>query len=232
MRARAAAVRTLAAAGFGLAVWAGGVAPASADPVLPVDPAIPLPVPVDAAAPPAVDPAVAPADPAAAPATAAAPQTLLGQFAQTGQSNPLAIMQDLLAGSPQPAAVGLGALPPGTDSTGPGTDPWSLAQWLNPRNFRMPTSDQASPYALSPNDNPSLFDRVNAFKGVHALAHSNLGRMPGSELGQALPGTAPPPGTNIPAGLEQYYVDPAAALPPATVPSVEQLLLPTVTAPN
>lgn len=229
MRARAAVVGALAAAGFGLAVLAGGVAPASADPVLPVDPTIPQPVPVDAAAPPAADPAVAPADPAAAPATAAAPQTLLGQFAQSAQSNPLAIMQDLLAGSPQPAAVGATPPAPGTN---PGPDPISLAMTMNPRNFRMPTSDQASPYALAPNDNPSLFDRVNAFKGVHALAHSNLGRMPGDEPGQPLPGTAPPPGTNIPAGLEQYYVDPAAALPPAIDPTVDQLLLPTVPPPN
>ncbi|WP_293017104.1 hypothetical protein [Mycolicibacterium sp.] len=49
-----------------------------------------------------------------------------------------------------------------------------------------------------------------------------LGQYPQQQLGESLPGTAPPPGTNIPPGLGQYYVppDPAPApLPPgAPVP--------------
>ncbi len=142
-------------------------------------------------------------------------------------------MHELLASSPQPAAIGLGTPPPGTD---PGPDPMTLAQSLMPQNFRMPTADQVSPYALAPNTNPSPFARIDAFKGVHALAHSNLGRMPGDQLGQPLPGTAPPPGSNIPAGLEQFYTAPIPvpapeAAPPA-VPPVDPLLLPTVPGPN
>lgn len=206
MRLRAAIARTFVAAGLGVLAWTGAIGSASADPVPPVDPLIPVPAPLPG------DPAVPPADPAAPPPTDLAPQALLGQFAQVAQSNPLATMQQLLADSPQPPLVGVAPPAPGTD---PGPDPFSLAMTLNPRNFRMPTSDQVSPYALAPNDNPSIFDRVNAFKGVHALAHSNIGRMPGDQLGQPLPGTAPPPGANIPAGLEQFYVDPAAAPAPA-----------------
>lgn len=202
MPGRGAVAGLLASAGLGLAVVTGGVGAAAADPVLPVDPAIPLPAPGDPAAPPPADAppadlAAAPADPAAVPNAAAEPPSLLGQFAQVAQSNPLATMKDLIGAVPQPTMM-LGAtpLPPEVDTTylKPGQDPLSLASQLKPQNFRMPSPDQASPYALSPNDNPSPFARVNAFKGVHAITHSSLGRMPGSELGQPLPGTAPRPG--------------------------------------
>ena len=37
-----------------------------------------------------------------------------------------------------------------------------------------------------------------------------LGQVPQEQLGEALPGTAPPPGTNIPPGLGQFLPDPAA----------------------
>ncbi len=215
----------LAAAGVGLTVFTVGLGVAAADPVLPADPAIPLPAPVDPAAPPPADaPPADPAAAAAAPNAAAEPPSLLGQLAQVAQGNPYATMKDLIGSAPQPTMIlGSAPLPPGVDTTylKPGQDPLSLAAQLKPQNFRMPAPDQASPYALSPNDNPSPFARVNAFKGVHAITHSSLGRMPGSELGQPLPGTAPAPGTNIPAGLEQFYVDPAAAPPPgaASVPA-------------
>ena len=215
MQARAAIIAALAATGLGLTVWSAA-GPASADPALPVDPLVPVPA--------AGQPVTPPADPVAAPDPAAAQQTMLGQFAQVAQTNPLAMMQDLLASSPQPALIGMAAPLPGTP---PVPDPYTMAQGLKPQNFRMPTADQVSPYALAPNDNPSPFARINAFKGVHAMTHSNLGRMPGDQLGQPLPGTAPPPGTNIPAGPEQFYVDPAATPPPsADVAPVDPLLLP------
>ena len=81
----------------------------------------------------------------------------------------------------------------------------------------MPDPDQASPYQLAPNSEPSPFARIDAWKSVHALIHGGLGRMPGSDLGQPLPGIAAPPGVNLPPGLEQFYVDPAlaqASIPP------------------
>ncbi len=37
-----------------------------------------------------------------------------------------------------------------------------------------------------------------------------LGQVPKEQLGEALPGTAPPPGTNLPPGLGQFLPDPAA----------------------
>lgn len=212
----------LAATSLGMVALTVGLAPAGADPVvdpiLPVDPVVAGPVPIPAEG-------IAPA-PAPAPPPAAAAQSMLGQaVTQLGQSNPLNAMADLLANSPQPPVVGQGPLPPGTISSGPGADPLSLAQGLMPRNYRMPTSDEASPYALAPNSTPSPFARIDAWKGVHALTHSSLGRMPGSELGQPLPGTAPPPGTNLPPGLEQFYIDPAAVAP-AAPPAVDPLMPP------
>ena len=45
-----------------------------------------------------------------------------------------------------------------------------------------------------------------------------LGQVPQEQLGEALPGTAPPPGTNIPPGLAQFLPDPATAAPGAPPP--------------
>nr|WP_313777432.1 hypothetical protein [Mycobacterium sp.] len=43
-----------------------------------------------------------------------------------------------------------------------------------------------------------------------------LGQLPQQQLGEPLPGTAPPPGTNIPPGLGQYLPDPPP--PPDSAP--------------
>ena len=40
-----------------------------------------------------------------------------------------------------------------------------------------------------------------------------LGQMPQEQLGEPLPGTAPPPGTDVPPGLVQFQPDPPP--PPA-----------------
>lgn len=45
-----------------------------------------------------------------------------------------------------------------------------------------------------------------------------LGQVPQEQLGEPLPGTAPPPGTNIPPGLVQFLPEPAAEEPPPPVP--------------
>lgn len=183
------AVAAILAAGAGLCLWAGG-GRAAADPGPPVEPA--LPVPPTQAGP------------------ALAPSNVLGDL----RVDPLAALGGLMAASPQAPVLGLAPLPPDTVSSGPGADPLAFTQLLLPQNFRMPAAEQTSPYPLAPNDTPSPFARIDAWKGVHALTHGGLGRMPGEDLGQALPGTAAPPGVNLPPGLEQFYVDPAAAPPP------------------
>jgi len=202
--------RAAIAACLALSMWAG-LAPASADPVGPADPIGPVPVPPGVAAP------AVPALPAEAVPPAPAPTTMLGQFTQVAESNPFGALTDLLADSPQPPAIGLSPLPPETVSSGPGADPLTLAMLLMPQNYRAPTADQTSPYPLAPNVAPSPFARVDAWKGMYALANGGLGRMPGDQLGQPLPGIAPPPGSNPSPGLEQFYLLPALSPDGTTV---------------
>jgi hypothetical protein len=115
--------------------------------------------------------------------------------------------QLLLGQSETPALAGTAPAAP------PSADILNGAGLLMAQNNSMPTPDQASPYQLGPGaDGP--FARVNQWKGVHAFLHGALGRMPADQLGEPLPGTAPLPGINIPAGPEQFLPDPAAPPPP------------------
>lgn len=182
MRHRLSATLVCATAAF----WAlaSGVAAADPEPAQP-DPALIGPAAAgDAPPPPApVDPFVAASD-----ATKSNPTGFLTQFLGPG-------------GPSAGAGIGLSAPSP-VDPLAAG---WSL---LLPNNYRMPAGD--NPYVLQSGVAPGPFARVDAFKGQHAIAHGGMGRMPGTELGSPLPGTAPLPGTNVPAGLEQYYVPPVA----------------------
>jgi hypothetical protein len=172
----------------------------------------PTPTAVAEPVPPPSDPAVlVPTDPAVDAAPAAAPA--LDPFAANSQAtkeNPLMAFSTIMA-QPSPATL---LVPPA--SAGTAENPLIGLDLLMPTSYGMPTGDSASPYVLGEGNN-GPFARINAFKGVHALGHAGLGRMPREMLGQPLPGTAPPPGTAVPAGLEQFYVDPAALLPPAPV---------------
>ncbi len=199
------------AAYLGLGAWAG-VAPATADLVGPADPNVPTPVA------PGPSPPALPVVPAEAVPPAPSPSSILGQFAQVGKSNPVGAFTDQLANSPQPPVIGLSPVPPETVSSGPGADPLTLAMLLMPQNYRVPATDQTSPYPLAPNVAPSPFARIDAWKGMWALGRAGLGRMPGDQLGQPLPGIAPSPGSNPPPGLEQFYPGPAMALPDGTAP--------------
>ena len=184
-----------------------------------------LGAPVAAADPPQ-DPLIGPAVEAEA---APAPPPPLDPFAATSAAttaDPATTFSAMLANaSPLEMAnrgIGLSAPPP--------SDPMAPTNILMPQYYRMPSGDVASPYVLQTDAPPGPFERVNAWKGVHALAHGALGRMPRDELSQPLPGTAPPPGTNIPAGLEQYYIPPAP--PAALAPNPDIVpVLPTPPAP-
>ncbi|EHB44342.1 hypothetical protein MycrhDRAFT_6808 [Mycolicibacterium rhodesiae JS60] len=115
--------------------------------------------------------------------------------------------QLLLGQTPVPALAGT------APAALPNADILAGTELLIAPSYGMPTADQTSPYQLGPGAN-GPFARVNQFKGVHAMLHGALGRMPADQLGQPLPGTAPPPDTNIPAGPEQFLPDPAAPPPP------------------
>lgn len=204
--------KVLVAAAAGLAIAAA--APAAADPVpdpttiVPVAPPVPAPA-SDSAAPASETPGPPPGPP---PATSLADQT---------KADPVGTLTDLLRG-----AVTAQSANPLVQQSLPATNPLASAGLLMPQNFGMPTGDEPSPYALGENT-PSGFARVDAFQGVHALLHGSMGRMPGTDLGQPLPGTAPPPGTALPPGLVQYYDPAPAAVPPAS--PADPLLLPPAT---
>ena len=88
---------------------------------------------------------------------------------------------------------------------------------LFPHNFKLPSQGQTSVYSQAPPDpdaqNPGLLDYL---QGAHGLWHEGMGRMDQDQLGQPLPGTAPPPGTNLPAGPMQFLPDPPP--PPGAPP--------------
>ncbi|BBY62352.1 hypothetical protein [Mycolicibacterium helvum] len=121
--------------------------------------------------------------------------------------------QMLLGQTPAPAVAAAGTAP----ATPPNVDVLDGTQLLLPRNYRtMQGADDPtpSPYDLQQGVPPGPFARVDGLKGVHAMIHGALGRMPAEQLGQPLPGTAPLPGINIPAGPEQFLPDPATPPPP------------------
>ena len=124
--------------------------------------------------------------------------------------NPVSAMADLIGSSTSPVMVFGQSVAPGS----PGADALVPATSLMPQYYRMPTPDLTSPYLLTEDAPAGPFARVDAFKGVHALLHGALGRMPADQLGDPLPGTAPPPGFVLPAGPEQFLPDPAAVQPP------------------
>jgi hypothetical protein len=189
MRYRNSAARAVAAGLMAAAAGLSASVVAAADPPPAVDPAIPVPPPAPDAPPPAADPEAHPL---------------------TGFANVIGGLsgQELLLGQSSAPAL------PGTaEFTPPNVDILNGASLLLPQNYRVPPEDQNSPYQLAPGV-PGPFARVDALKGVHAIVHGALGRMPADQLGEPLPGTAPPPGTNIPPGPEQFLPDPAIPLPP------------------
>ncbi len=195
---RRCALRMAVAAGLAVAGATGASSTtAAADPGPPVDPAAPVPAPADpgaAPAPPNVAPPAATIGSAGSLLNAAAGGLILGQ-------------------SEFPALPGTASFNP------PSADILNAAQLLAPQNYRVPSPDQVSPYPLAPAGQPSPFARINQWQGMHAMLHGALGRMPADQLGQPLPGTAPPPGVNIPAGPEQFLPDPADAVTPPPPPA-------------
>jgi len=176
---------TLLSASVGSAVALSLSAVAAADPLPPADP----PAPVDAI-PPAPEPQVTKFGPLGAlPASGYGMDLLLGQYPAPG-------------------------LPGAAPAAGPSPEVLGAGQFLIPSNYRVPTPDQLSPYPL-PAGVPGPFARVDGLKGLHAIVHGALGRMPIGELSDPLPGTAPPPGTNIPVGPVQNLPDPDVSVVPA-----------------
>lgn len=195
----------------GVAVGSAGFA--SADPDEP-PPAPALPPGAGLFASPVVDPnAIVDSPPPTNPAV-----TTMGPLGAITGGGPADF---LLGQNPVPSVNGAGALPAAQSP-----DVLASGQFLQPQTYRMPDydPDSVSPYAMTDGVAPGPFARVDAWKGAHALAHGAIGRMPIGDLGAPLPGTAPPPGTNIPVGPVDGLPDPGAP-PPGFLPPITPLPL-------
>jgi hypothetical protein len=208
----------LAAAGFisvGAAV--AFAATAAADDPPPPDPA---PVAIDPAAPPP------PAGPTIPMVGAPLGPAGFGVLAQNGQEgNPAALGAPPVIGLDQTTVLGQNALP-SAPGAGPGAVPnlnvfnnaYGVQQCLVPS-----APGKCEQFDVAPGDeNADVSKRewlgryIDMYR-AGMLKGGLLGQMPQEQLGEPLPGTAPPPGTNIPPGLVQFQPDPPPP-PGAPVP--------------
>jgi hypothetical protein len=193
--------RNIAVAGvlsIGAAVAAA--ATAAADPVAP---------------PPPADPGVAPPPPGLSDILAAPVTSILGQPEQTGSGAP---SDFLLSQYPVPSVPGAQPAPPMDLNTA-----LSGNSYLLPQNFKLAQPDEGNMYSIGQGDVTDQPNLIAALKGAHSLWHGGMGRLTPDQLGQPLPGTAPPPGTNTPAGPVDYLPDvlpwnPPPVPPPAPTP--------------
>jgi hypothetical protein len=190
-----------------------------------------------AADPPPPDPVAAPAEPTA-PSPPPGPTVPLmgaplgpnglGVLTQTGQgANPAALGAPPVSGIDSTTVLGQNPVPaaPGGD---PGVVPnlnvfnnaYGVQQCLKPS-----APGKCEEFGVAPGDENAdvnrrqWFGRYIDMYRAGMLKGGLLGQMPQEQLGEPLPGTAPPAGTNIPPGLVQFQPDPAP-LPyaPAPVP--------------
>jgi hypothetical protein len=174
----------------GAAVACSATAAADPPPPLPADPAVP-------------DPSLAPPSALGTMGAILAPNAL--------PAGPGGAPDFLLSQYPVPAVPGSQPAVPMSQNVLDST------QYLMPQNFRLPpTPDQGTLYGVGPG--AGISTTINGMKGAHALWHGAMGKLTPDQLGEPLPGTAPPPGTAIPQGLVDFLPDPAPDLPPAPPP--------------
>ncbi|MBX7448656.1 hypothetical protein GR927_11720 [Mycolicibacterium sp. 3033] len=187
---------------------------------------------------PPVVPAPAPAPP---PPTASGPNVpLIGAplgpegmniLAQTGQPGVPGMPGDpLISGIDRTTVLGQNAVP-SAPGAGPGVVP-NLRAFNNaygvPQNLVPSAPGQGQQFDVAPGqENADVSGREWLGRYIDLardgrLRGALLSRNPKESLGQPLPGTAPPPGTNIPSGLAEFLppppdpnAPPAPGLPPA-----------------
>lgn len=181
-----------------------------------------------AADPPPPDPVLLPADPAAPPPPPGPTVPVLGAplgpagldvLAQNGQpGNPNALGAPPVVGLDQTTVLGQNAVPsvPGANpGVVPNLNPFNNA--YGPQQCLVPSAPgKCEQFDVAPGEENSDVSRrqwlgryVDMYR-AGMLKGGLLGQMPQEQLGEPLPGTAPPPGTNVPAGLGQFLPDPAA----------------------
>ncbi|MBE1549247.1 hypothetical protein GGC64_003271 [Mycobacterium sp. OAS707] len=213
------AVANIAAAGLitvGAAVAFS--ATAAADPPLPPDPALPVPG--------APEPPPPPGPPVPVLGAPLGPQGL-DVLAQNGQDqNPAALGAPPITGLDQTTVLGQNAVP-SAPGAGPGVVP-NLNPFNNaygPQQCMVPSAPgKCEQFDVAPGDENNDVTRrewlgryIDMYR-AGMLKGGLLGQVPQEQLGEPLPGTAPPPGTNIPPGLVQFQPDPPP--PPGAPPLV------------
>ena len=144
-------------------------------------------------------------------------------LAQTGQpAVPGALGAPAIPGIDRTTVLGQNAVP-SAPGAGPGVVP-NLRAFNNaygvPQNEVPSAPGQGQQFDVAPGDeNADVNGRTWLGRYIDLyrdgrLRGSLLGQLPQQQLGEPLPGTAPPPGTNIPPGLVQFLPDPAAPPPP------------------
>jgi hypothetical protein len=143
---------------------------------------------------------------------------------------------------PAPAALGVPVGTVGLDPTtilgqnavpsapgaGPGTVPnmnvFNNAYGAGALNLKPAAPGQGQQFGVPPGDENADVSRrlwlgryIDLYRAGD-LKGAMLSQSPQDQLGQPLPGTAPPPGTNLPPGLVQYLPDPTDTPPPGTPP--------------
>jgi hypothetical protein len=154
---------------------------------------------------------------------------VFGILAQSGQEPvPGAAGAPAVAGLDAATVLGQTAVP-SAPGAGPGTPPnlniFNNAYGL-PQNEVPAAPGKGQQFDVAPGDeNADVSKRewlgryIDMYR-AGMLKGGLLGQMPQEQLGESLPGTAPPPGTNIPPGLVQFQPDPPPPpdAPPATAP--------------
>jgi hypothetical protein len=156
------------------------------------------------------DPGVTPPPPAVNDVLAPTVTSLLGAPAQPNSGAPVDLS---LSQYPVPSAPG--AQPPVPMDLNTAI---SGSSYLLPQNYKLAGPDEGDIYSVGQGDVPDRPSLIPALKGAHALWHGAMGRLTPDQLGQPLPGTAPPPGTNLPPGPVEYLPDPPPWPQPVTAP--------------
>jgi hypothetical protein len=212
-------VYVTAAGVLALGAAVASAATAVADPPPPADPVL---VPPGASPPPpdAPPPPPGPTIPGMGQLT-----TGFGVLAQTGTAqNQAALGAPPVVGLDQTTVLGQNPMP-SLPNAGPGAVP-DLNVFNNQygiqQNLVPSALGQGQMFDVPPgreHDDVSRrewFGRFIDMQRAGLLKGGLLGQMPQEQLGEPLPGTAPPPGTNIPPGLVQFQPDPP---PPPGAPS-------------
>jgi hypothetical protein len=124
----------------------------------------------------------------------------------------------MVAGLDRDSVLGLNAVP-SAPGAGPGTPPnlnvFNNAYGAGAINLAPAAPGQGQQFGVAPGDENADVNKrkwlgryIDEYRAGD-LKGGLLGQMPQEQLGEPLPGTAPPPGTVIPAGPVQFLPDPA-----------------------